>query len=500
MKKLLLLALVVLGGVIETNADVYIKGDFCNWDSGDGVQLTGSGTLTGELSVTGDIVFKLVERNNNANNWLGFSDINFDAPDGWIQDNNNDNQIKLNYSNFGGSKVKFLATYNSSESKWELRIEDADEESSSYTIYYVNGTGLSSVYAYTFGRKECGSWPGTLMTKSSSMTINGQNFDIYSYTFSAGRTPEKLIFTNNNGFQTKDLNFINNKTYGYSTFSVVGSGDIFSSSWDSDGSTNFMKSNGDGTYTYTLNNVELTAQTILLKVLKREGSTETWQADPNTSLVISEDGIYNITITSNEDISSVTAISDRIKANASVTSVGYATFSSEYALDFTNVTDVIPYRATVSNDNKVVLTKVTGKVPAETGLLLVAEGEASVDVPTTICTTSIGENMLVATVEETTVAANNNNYMLANTNGVGFYSVDSETTSEAGKAYLHTDNALASEGSGSRVAWIFDDKDITAIKQVATTARTNEVFDLQGRRVAQPTKGLYIVNGKKVIK
>ena len=30
--------------------------------------------------------------------------------------------------------------------------------------------------------------------------------------------------------------------------------------------------------------------------------------------------------------------------------------------------------------------------------------------------------------------------------------------------------------------------------------RGNETFfDLQGRRVAQPTKGLYIVNGKKIV-
>ena len=27
----------------------------------------------------------------------------------------------------------------------------------------------------------------------------------------------------------------------------------------------------------------------------------------------------------------------------------------------------------------------------------------------------------------------------------------------------------------------------------------NEVYDLQGRRVAQPTKGLYIMNGKKML-
>jgi hypothetical protein len=32
-----------------------------------------------------------------------------------------------------------------------------------------------------------------------------------------------------------------------------------------------------------------------------------------------------------------------------------------------------------------------------------------------------------------------------------------------------------------------------------STANSLQVFDLQGRRVDNPTKGLYIVNGKKVI-
>jgi len=30
-------------------------------------------------------------------------------------------------------------------------------------------------------------------------------------------------------------------------------------------------------------------------------------------------------------------------------------------------------------------------------------------------------------------------------------------------------------------------------------ATSSEFFDLQGRRVAHPTKGLYIVNGRKVV-
>ena len=44
-------------------------------------------------------------------------------------------------------------------------------------------------------------------------------------------------------------------------------------------------------------------------------------------------------------------------------------------------------------------------------------------------------------------------------------------------------------------------KSATAIEQVAAKqmAVKNEFFNLAGQRVAQPTKGLYIVNGKKVV-
>ena len=38
---------------------------------------------------------------------------------------------------------------------------------------------------------------------------------------------------------------------------------------------------------------------------------------------------------------------------------------------------------------------------------------------------------------------------------------------------------------------------ISTVNRAAATV--NQIFDLQGRRVAQPTKGLYIVNGKKVV-
>ena len=40
---------------------------------------------------------------------------------------------------------------------------------------------------------------------------------------------------------------------------------------------------------------------------------------------------------------------------------------------------------------------------------------------------------------------------------------------------------------------------MTAINSVRTQDGAATVFDLQGRRVAQPAKGLYIVDGKKMI-
>lgn len=48
---------------------------------------------------------------------------------------------------------------------------------------------------------------------------------------------------------------------------------------------------------------------------------------------------------------------------------------------------------------------------------------------------------------------------------------------------------------------IVEDNDVTALKLVNSEERivNSEVYDLQGRKVNQPTKGLYILNGKKVV-
>lgn len=84
-------------------------------------------------------------------------------------------------------------------------------------------------------------------------------------------------------------------------------------------------------------------------------------------------------------------------------------------------------------------------------------------------------------------------YALAYQNSVlGFYKVNSGITIPAGKAYLKS-------ADGARGFYGIDDDGTTAIKNMKVGKEDNIYYDLQGRRVLYPKKGLYILNGRKVI-
>ena len=79
---------------------------------------------------------------------------------------------------------------------------------------------------------------------------------------------------------------------------------------------------------------------------------------------------------------------------------------------------------------------------------------------------------------------------------VGFYKWMGGALS-AGRVYVDAPANAARD----YLEFTFEESDVTAISEVTNTNRTNNtnVYDLQGRKVANPTKGLYIVNGKKVL-
>ena len=87
-----------------------------------------------------------------------------------------------------------------------------------------------------------------------------------------------------------------------------------------------------------------------------------------------------------------------------------------------------------------------------------------------------------------------NAYVLQNgASGLGFYKVNAANTIKitSFRAYL-TDPLSAPE-------FLPFEGNTTGIESVKSVGSKGEFFNLAGQRVAQPAKGLYIVNGKKVI-
>lgn len=184
--------------------------------------------------------------------------------------------------------------------------------------------------------------------------------------------------------------------------------------------------------------------------------------------------------------------------SGTISESGWNTFSSNYKLDLSTITNGTVYVATATSGSNVTLTSTTAKVASGEGLMIKGTpGDEFTIAATADAATLTGDNLLVGLPTGGTVAKNNNNYVFgwATASDPGFYLVNAtEPVLGAGKAYLHTNSAL-----GARLAFNFDENP-TAINNVQhSTFNVQQVFDLQGRKVAQPTKGLYIINGKKVI-
>ena len=191
------------------------------------------------------------------------------------------------------------------------------------------------------------------------------------------------------------------------------------------------------------------------------------------------------------------AIYEIFTVSVPVTASGFATYANhEKALDFTNVSGLTAYTATVSGD-VVTFTPAT-KVPAGTGVLLKG---ATADVPVIASADAISDNILYAPTTDVTGlnydADGYYNFILTQPSGkkVGFYRANNNSVA-AGKAYLRVSQA----GSRQFTFIGLDGETTTGIEAINTTEQKNgEVYNLQGQRMAKTQKGLYIVNGKKVI-
>ncbi len=189
-------------------------------------------------------------------------------------------------------------------------------------------------------------------------------------------------------------------------------------------------------------------------------------------------------------------------ATVSVTigSTGYSTFSSPVPLDFSSVEGLTAYVATTVADSKVTLTSVT-TAPANTGLVLKGTASQEYTIPVSASAATPASNLLQGCIVSTAVSVDAtsgyNNYVLVNEGGTAKFQslVANGATIPAGKAYLR--NGAYSAARSLSIEFADETTSIQNVKKQEMGAEN--YYDLQGRRVENPTKGLYIVNGKKII-
>ena len=197
----------------------------------------------------------------------------------------------------------------------------------------------------------------------------------------------------------------------------------------------------------------------------------------------------------------IVAIDETASKSTAITigSYGVGTFSSQYDLDFSSLEGLKAYIAAgYDDDSKTIWLLRVFNVPAGTGLLVMGTPGETYDVPHTV-THSYYTNMLQGnTGNEITIGETDGemtNYYLKEGK---FLQVSTSAKIGQGKSYLQLPTHIFAHTRS--VGYVVTDNDKTAISTSAITDQAPDVYyTLQGQRVGNPGKGLYIKNGKKVI-
>lgn len=181
-------------------------------------------------------------------------------------------------------------------------------------------------------------------------------------------------------------------------------------------------------------------------------------------------------------------------ASVKLNAYGYATFASTSALDFLDA-DKAEYSAwqiTGVTNSKITFGQIKSTVAAGKGVLLKGTPNATINLNILpVGGDALSTNILVGITAAKAVEANQY-YGLS---GNQFKKVGAGTV-PAGKALL----PASVVGNASRLTFVFEGE-TTGVQELKNSRieGTESCYDLQGRRVVKPTKGLYIVNGKKVV-
>ena len=194
-----------------------------------------------------------------------------------------------------------------------------------------------------------------------------------------------------------------------------------------------------------------------------------------------------------------------------VSAAKYATLYLDFDAVIPNGVEV--YTASTVDGDRLMMQEVTGILPANTGVIVRAEQGTYTFEQSKESGSAIENNLLCGSAEDVyiTPAKGVKYYVLAMKYGVvGMYedALSGGTfKNNANKAYLVLgeknlgiyDEEVDTEDPGMQLSnsYYFDFGGTTAIDPVVTECKDNIYYDLSGRRVENPTRGIYIVNGKK---
>ena len=408
----------------------------------------------------------------------------------------------------------------------ELRItQDIFTASDKYTKYFVldYGTANGNIWAQLVVER---AHVVVSANKELSNTITTQGtllgLDNNTGAFGAGtRLPEftvapngtlKLHFKN---YTSKIANYMNwafemecngqfsDIVTGGNNWGALQGGDnaasITDTGWPTNGDFRNQMDGADVVLTVTRSGATVTGRAVMTPV---SGSAFT----RDFSFTSSQDGFAsaNATVRLLTDHSHIDLLPESIEIGAT----GWGTFASDYNLDFTGITDIEAYKVTGATGSAIDKAQLTGIVPAGTPMLLNAPGGTgtyTVPVATSAGTPITGNCLLRGKGEAVAQDGSHDRYVLVKekdgtTTTAKFKKILSNpATVAANRAYLQFNKAV----SPSRDILSIDGGDATGINMVngeGLKINGSEVYyNLQGQRVLYPTKGLYIVNGKKVV-
>lgn len=221
-------------------------------------------------------------------------------------------------------------------------------------------------------------------------------------------------------------------------------------------------------------------------------------------------GTYDINVTATSDNYNITIVKGTLtilptKMEITIGSTGMATYCSAYDLDFSGITDfkaciATGYNSTTGN----VIMQPVKDAPAGTGLYLQGT-PGTYDVP---CgeSGSYYVNLLVGTTAPTTISPVEEgfkNLILYNgASGVGFYTIANDYTVGANKAYLQLPATLLGGSAGANRVGVEFEENLDGIENIDMSVTSGAVwYSLDGRQLnGKPTqKGIYVVNGRKVV-